>query len=190
MWPACVCSSMCGLGNKEPRQSSSVAPSLSVVRCDGRHTESLFTKAARLPPEKNQPSVPEGPQRTNLLSQQLCSNTAFAPRARDLRGRAGPEPGPAGAKRRHHVLPGLSGVVATAFCLGLPDTEPMSGASCKRDCSPGKLETKSRSHLGLHCLPRVAPGSLGCWLLGVGSHYPRLWGPERGLFPAPSPRHR
>lgn len=67
---------------------------------------------------------------------------AFALRARDLRGRAGLEPGPAGIKRRHCVLPGLYGVVATLFCFGLPGAEPMCGATHKRDCFLGKLKTK------------------------------------------------
>ena len=46
-------------------------------------------------------------QPQSVLSQQLCSNSAFARRAGDLKGREGLEPRPAGAKKRLHVLPGL-----------------------------------------------------------------------------------
>ena len=46
-------------------------------------------------------------QPQSLLSQQLCSNSAFARRAGNLKGREGLEPRPASAKKRLHVLPGL-----------------------------------------------------------------------------------
>lgn len=71
--------------------------------------------------------------------------------------------------------------------LGCLAWSPFAGATCKRDCFLGKLQLSHDLIWGCMGLPCVAPGSLGFWLQGMGSHYPRLWGPRKGLIPAPFP---
>lgn len=140
-----------------------MAASSSVVSCGGKQIGSLLQKQ----PRGNQLSLPKGPQRINpqcggsvsgwLVIQVMEQWVDQAPQRQRFLSH-GPaawlcsnsqsvhlleEPGiQACIKRRHHVLPCFYGVLATVFCLGLPDISPCAGATCKRDCSLGKLKTK------------------------------------------------
>lgn len=99
----------------------------------------------------------------------LCSISqlgAFAPRARDPRCRIGLEPGPAGIKRRYHVLVGLYRVVATVSCVGLPGIDPMCRGHLQKGLFPGETENQVMISFGPAL---IFPGCASLPVLAAGS---------------------
>lgn len=150
-------------------------------------------------PRANQLSFPTAPkertpqaqvlvgQRRRFLSPWLpawLSPTAsgrICPKSRRSKRRSGLEPGLAGPtrKRRHWVLPGLCGVVATASCFGLPGIEP----TCKGPLHKGLSSGETDNQVMISSVPAL--GSLGgpripVLAAGSGETPPKALGSRQG----------
>lgn len=113
----------------------------------------------------------------------------ICPKSQRSEQRSGLEPGLAGPRRRHCVLSGLWGVVATVFCSGLPGIGPMCKGHLQKGLSSGETENQvvisfapALVSLGGPRIPVLAAGS--------GETPPKALGFRKGgSFCTPHPPH-